>query len=395
MDNFTFEELRDFFVAARDKSLTAVKDYVAYLSVGEVVLIVFFLSLLSLVFLWLVLRAIKGVINRHIQKKRAERKAMLKQDMRLDRVLVQVDDEPSGDVEKNDVAEEGAFDWSRENKLNKSGESVKEADLQYKLKPCKLQNLLGLIIDLLGRGAEELKLAQVIMYKNQHLNSEDDVIYTIAAIKLFVKMCKNGAFKNMNSDKVLPRENIALFNLANGDCSLVLQLLETYIDNAWVDVSCLDDENEKRRKMYEIANVSLCFGTFAMLEDVALASGAFELAIELNPKNSVAWCRLGDAYKQMGKNDKAVWAYANVMNSDSEDVFNQQLANAGRALYSYYKEKGKKELAAKMLEDSYDYYEKIGINAPLTERELMIIRIVEENEKDAFEDIVDDLLSKQ
>ena len=82
------------------------------------------------------------------------------------------------------------------------------------------------------------------------------------------------------------------------------------------------------------------------------------------------------------------------MNSDSEDVFNQQLANASRALYSYYKEKGKKEMAAKMLEESYDYYEKIGINTPLTDRELMIIGIVEASEKDAFEDIVDDLLSK-
>ena len=370
-----------------------IEEYVTYLSMEEILLISVFLSLLAIVLVWLIFKFVKNKIYTAIQVRRAEKKAWLKNYTRLDRTVPQEDDTEviSDDGDSENIS---SFDWSKDNKFYKETESVKAADLQYKMKPRKLQTLLGLIIDLLSRGTEESKLAQVIMYKNQHLNTEDDVIYTIAAIKMFVKMCKNGAFRQVNSNNLLPNENVALFNLAKGDCSLALLLLETYIDDALETVRHLKESIEKRKKILEIANLSLCFGTFAMLEDYNLASGAFELAIELNPHSSIAWSRLGDAYKMMGKNDKAVWAYANVLNFDNEDVYNQQVANASRALYSYYKEHGKKEQAAKLLNESYEYYDEIGINNPLSDRENKIIDIVEAGEEDSLENVVDAVLYK-
>ena len=75
-------------------------------------------------------------------------------------------------------------------------------------------------MDMLERSVDEPKIAQTIMYKNQHLNSEDDIIQTITAIKFFIYLCVNGRFQNLNPHKTLPQEDAALFHLANGDSSL-------------------------------------------------------------------------------------------------------------------------------------------------------------------------------
>ncbi|MBP5399669.1 MAG: hypothetical protein J6Y53_04555 [Alphaproteobacteria bacterium] len=369
-------------------------DYASSLTFRELVAVSFFVGLLSLVVIYIVFCSIRNRINKNIARKRSERKALFHSDTRLDRQCVQNEiisesDEDAGGAEKNG---ETAFDWSPASKHGDAlSHIVSGENLQYRLKPHRLVDLLGLIVDLLSRDVEDAKLAQVIMHKNQHLNSEDDIIYTIAAIKMFVKMSKNGAFKKIDTKKILPNEIVALFNLAHGDCSLVLILIEAYVDDA-IDKLKNFEDSDRQKKYVEIADLCVCFGTLAMFEDVGLAKGSFELAIELNPQNSVAWGRLGDAYRQAQNMDKAVWAYMNVLNLGDEQVYTQQMANAEKILAFYYRENGKKEQAVKMGDNSKSFYEKLGINVPLTEREDRIVYIIETNEQDNIENIVERLL---
>lgn len=393
-NNFKFSQIFAYLKEIGLNFYETVAEYAKGLTFQELLAVSFFVGLLLLVLFCLVFWTVSSRIKKNIAKKRSERKALFWSDTRLDRQSVKAevsdvfDDDNPADAEKDNLP---AFDWSPASKReSEKTQAVSEENMQYRLRPHKLVNLLGLIIDLLSRDVEDAKMAQVIMHKNQHLNSEDDIIYTILAIKMFVKMAKNGAFKKIDSDKILPNEVVAVFNLAHGDCSLVLVLLEAYIDTLIDKLKNLESR-DKQIKCAEIADVCVCFGTFAMFADIGLAIGAFELAIELNPQNSTAWGRLGDAYRRAQNMDRAVWAYMNVLNLGDDRVYTQQMANAEKVLSFYYRENGKKEQASKMLENSKSFYEKSGINTPLTEREAKIVYIIETNEKNNIGNIVEKL----
>ncbi len=373
----------DFLKTFWDDFCDRLVGYVSALSFYELLAVSFFLGLLFLV--------VCVIVFCVVSKKSAPKQKDLLPSQDEQNVLGDV--EPKDDELPEEDAAEQALDWSPVlSKTEKLTAMPTDEVMQYRLKPHNLKSLLGLIIDLLSREVEDAKLAQVIMHKNQHLSSEDDVIYTIYAIKMFVKMAKSGMFKKIDTNKILPNEVVAVFNLAHGDCSLVLILLDAFIDDALNKLKRIDDEKDKQKRCYEIANVCICFGTFALFTDASLASGAFELAIELNPQNALAWGRLGDAYRKMQNMDKAVWAYMNVLNLGDERVYTQQKANAEKMLSSYYRENGKKEQASKMVVNSEVFYDKCGINMPLSERECRIIYIIETNEKDNMGAIVEKLL---
>ena len=265
---------------------------------------------------------------------------------------------------------------------------------QYRFKPQKLEQLFGLIVDLLERGVDEPKISQTIMHKNQHLNSEDEVIQTITAIKFFIYMCLSGRFKKIDTDKILPQENAAIFHIAKGDCSLALVLLEALIDNNIAKIKGISDNEEKERKWCETSNCATIFGTLASFTNKDLAAAAFELAIELNPRNVTAWGRIGDMYTQKERFDDAVWAYSNVLNLADEGIYTQQIANANKMLAVLYTEKGQRQKADILAQKSRQYYDNIGINTPLTERENKIVYIIESTENDKMEEIVDKLFTK-
>lgn len=66
-------------------------------------------------------------------------------------------------------------------------------------------------MDMLERSVDEPKIAQTIMYKNQHLNSEDDIIQTITAIKFFIYLCVNGRFQTSTRTKRCRRKTRRCF----------------------------------------------------------------------------------------------------------------------------------------------------------------------------------------
>ena len=99
------------------------------------------------------------------------------------------------------------FDWKK-GKL-KDMENLPEPPdmpLQYQQSQKKLSELLGLIIDMLGRNVDDLKIAQTVMFRNMNQDSEENILQTIDAVKDFIALCINGKFTPLRGTKTLPDE---------------------------------------------------------------------------------------------------------------------------------------------------------------------------------------------
>ena len=166
---------------------------------------------------------------------------------------------------------------------------------------------------MIGRGVDELKIAQTIMYRNQGKKSEEEIIQTITAIKDFIALCVSGRFKDIKAGKQLPAEDEALYHLAMGDTSLALALIEALMDKNIEYSSALPAGNKRDQIFRQTSDYAATFGTLAALADPHLATGSFELAVELSPQNVNAWSRLADMYHLLELRQKAAWAYQQVM----------------------------------------------------------------------------------
>ena len=94
------------------------------------------------------------------------------------------------------------FDWKK-GKL-KDMENLPEPPdmpLQYQQSQKKLSELLGLIIDMLGRNVDDLKIAQTVMFRNMNQDSEENILQTIDAVKDFIALCINGKFTPLRGTK--------------------------------------------------------------------------------------------------------------------------------------------------------------------------------------------------
>ena len=135
--------------------------------------------------------------------------------------------------------------------------------------------------------------------------------------------------------------------------------------------------------------------TLASLSDVHLATGAFELAIELAPQNVNAWSRAADMYARTESNNKAVWAYENVLNLADEEIYPRQVANAGKMLSQFYYAQGNSLQAAKLYNSSKQYYDSIGINRRLDKKEVEIIEIIESRQNEDLESTIAKILQNR
>ena len=270
---------------------------------------------------------------------------------------------------------------------------IDPAALQYKQSRKSLEDLIGLIIDMIGRGVDELKIAQTIMFRNQGENSEEDIIQTVEAIKEFVALCVSGKFKGLSAEKNLPAEDEALFHLAKGDASLALALLEALMDKN-IEYSAALPVGDKRDALFaETSGYASVFGTLAAMSDPHLATGSFELAVELSPQNVNAWSRLADMYHLLESHQKAMWAYQQVLEMADEELSPQQIANANKILSQYYYAQGNSLQAAKLYNQSKQFYDSIGINRRLDKKEIEIIEIIESRQQNDLETTIARLLS--
>ena len=124
------------------------------------------------------------------------------------------------------------------------------------------------------------------------------------------------------------------------------------------------------------------FGTLAELNDANLAMASFELAVEMSPDNPLAWSRCADIYQKMGLNEKANWAYQNVLRTSKNGNNLPQEANAYKHLSQYLYANGKNDEAADLYIQSKHYYDSIGINRPLAKQELELISLMDNENQD-------------
>ncbi len=287
------------------------------------------------------------------------------------------------------------MDWKKGKKPEVSAEMpvINLSSLQYQQSGKSLDDLIGLIIDMIGRGVDELKIAQTIMYRNQGKKSEEEIIQTITAIKDFIALCVSGRFKDIKAGKQLPAEDEALYHLAMGDTSLALALIEALMDKNIEYSSALPAGNKRDQIFRQTSDYAATFGTLAALADPHLATGSFELAVELSPQNVNAWSRLADMYHLLELRQKAAWAYQQVMDMADEELYPQSVANAKKILSQYYYAEGNSLQAAKFYNQSKQFYDSIGINRRLDKKEIEIIEIIESHRQQDIESVISRILS--
>lgn len=289
------------------------------------------------------------------------------------------------------------LDWKKGKlrDLEQNAPTLSNEFLSYHQSTKDLSELLGLIIDMIGRGVDDLKIAQTLMFRNQGKNSEDDILQIIDSIKDFIALCINQNFDRLPNASQLPRGEDALFHLAQGDPTLALAMLEALMDFN-IDRSSMAGIDVKKDEIFkEISAQSCVFGSLAAINDIHLATGAFELAIELNPNNVNAWCRLGDMYAKADSNNKAVWAYQNVLTLADEEIYARQVANANKMMSQHLYAQGNSLQAAKLYNSSKQYYDSLGINRRLDKQEVEIIEIIEAHQKEELQATIQKILSQK
>ena len=283
------------------------------------------------------------------------------------------------------------LDW-RKDKLQKS-EQITEKDLSYHKTSKKLSDLMGLVMDMLSRGIDDYKIAQTLMYKTQGSVREDDILQLIESIKNFVALGINSRFEVLRKNKSIPPVEAALLHLVEGDTSLALILMESLMDYNISRAAGLKQEGRREAAMIDTSFLSLVFGSLASLTDPKLALEAFELSIELNPKNIGSWNKAADMYANLDMNKKAVWAYENILNNADERAHPRQVAHAKKMLAAHYQQQGEFIHAKKLYDGSRTFYDSIGINKKPERHEIDIIDLIAAKSKSEIKQNVLGLLN--
>ncbi len=290
------------------------------------------------------------------------------------------------------------LDWKKGTLLNSTGKDNSDAlspsIMSYHQSNKQMNELLGLIIDMIGRGVDDLKIAQTILYRNHYMSSEEDVFQIIDSIKNFIDICKNQEFSKLDNYDSLPNEEDALIHMAEGDTTPALALLENLMDLHIDYVSKPGMENRRDETFRMVSEQAVTFGNLAAINDVHLATGAFELAIELNPQNIPAWSRLADMYAKAESNSKAIWAYQNILDMADGEINAREVANASKNMSQYLYAQGNSLQAAKLYNSSKQYYDAMGVNRRLDKQEIEIIEIIESNHKDEIRSTIHKLLGR-
>jgi len=287
------------------------------------------------------------------------------------------------------------FDW-RKGRLGELDEVAAGVPLIEKkvVKKGALVDYAGLILDMLGRGIDAGKIVQTIRHKTAGTVSQEDIIQSVDSIQNFISLANNGKFNTLSKLYSLEDIKEALHSLACGDAGACLAILEDLIYPLIERATKLAMPQKRDIVFSETSNYACTFGSIAMMDgDFELAVSAFELAIELSPKNANAWSRVADAYDKLKIGSKAIWAYQNVISYASSELYAHQLANANQKLAKYYQTQGDALQASKLADESKAYYQTIGIDLALTKKEQSIIELIEENQIQNIDATVNHLLN--
>lgn len=255
-----------------------------------------------------------------------------------------------------------------------------------------LRELLGMIVNMLGRNIDELKIAQALMYRCSDNLSEEFVLQLVLSIKEFLRLCQTNAFDSVRHLKELPTDEECILQLIAGDTSYAMALIEALMDQKINHGVSLKNSAQQTELFRQCSEYACYFGTLAEMNDLNLASAAFELGVELYPGNVTAWSRCADIYKQQGLEEKANQAYRNVLKISSKNKDERSEANACKFLSQFLYAQGESSQASELYLQSKNFYDSIGINRPLDRKELEIIELIDNT---AAENIVHAALHQQ
>lgn len=284
------------------------------------------------------------------------------------------------------------FDWQKYN-ISQYEELNEKTNLTYQQQRETLEQLVGLIIDMLSRDVNMEKIAQSIYFRNQGDSSEEQIIHFIGLVKDFIGLCNSGTFDIIENRQALPSAEQALKSWAlgnNGDC---LELLEGLL-NRQVELSAERYGLVKEMVYAQAANTACLMGGIAGFNNKELAENAYDLAIELAPQDVVAWNCRGNMYWAENDRQRAVYAYQKVLNYADEHLYGAEKANADRKMAEYYKEIGKFEKSNEFITRSNNFYKKYGINTKLTDEENKILSFIISTQNSNLDTSINKLLNR-
>jgi len=274
------------------------------------------------------------------------------------------------------------LDWQKTKKTDRPQEQQQEIVLPPLNLKKTIRELISMIVNMLGRNVDELKIAQTLMYRSKDDLSEESIIQLVQSVKQFVTLCNAGAFDNLRKVKDLPDDEEALLRLLKGDTSYAMALIEALMDEKINQAVVLKNTLKRNALFKEASLYACCFGTLAETDDPNLAIASFELAVETYPENVLAWSRCADLYKQAGLEEKANAAYRRVLSLARQGENSPQQANARKYLSQYLYAQGDSTQAADLYLQSKNYYDSIGIHRPLDRKELEIIALLDNTASD-------------
>ena len=300
-------------------------------------------------------------------------------DMELSLKLLKASQEDIDETERNKISSDirkrikvrSDIENTRIRELNEFIKKQKEdADVKINLDRKKSENIINIIINLLGRGVSIQKINQSLYYHYQNIYDVHDIIHTVQSVCNFIGLCNAGKLDYLPQRQILPENDAALYAWANGDYSLTLILLQSFL-NQLMEQSQEETGIIKDLTYALASNCSCIMGDIAKLKDLDLAHNSFELATELSPKNVVAWSRLGDIYILEGSPEKAMIAYQNVIDIADTCLYAGELAHVKQQLSAYYQKQEIMAKASLLQKESAEYYDKTGIFHDLTEKEVI------------------------
>ncbi len=338
--------------------------------------------------------------QRELQRQEKRRQEMLKQqELARQKEEEEKKAKQTKENEANQAKEAGIdFDWKKGKTAEQEQTSLDIMAgevLHYQQSNKTLPELIGLIIDMIARKVDDLKIAQTVMYRNQGKISEDEILQTIAEVKNFLALAAQGKFNDIRRGTNLPDDATAILHLSEGDATYALALMENLMDAKIETASAMTNGARKDQIFQETSGMACTFGTLSALTDTRLATGAFELAIELHPQNVNAWNRAADMYNKAGSYNQAMKTYQHVLEIADEEINAEQVANADKMLSRFYYEQGNNLQAAKLYNASKVYYDSLGINRRLDRQELEIIDIIEQRQKQDIQQTIATILSSQ
>lgn len=344
------------------------------------------------------------------QQRELERQEKRRQDILKQKELARQKEEAEKNKKEKEQKEDEAIhntankeygidlDWQKGKNTEAEATSINIMNgevLHYQQSNKTLPELIGLIIDMIARKVDDLKIAQTIMYRNQGQASEDEIMQTIMEVKNFLALAAQGKFNDIRRGTNLPDDATAILHLSEGDATYALALMENLMDAKIETASAMSNGARKDQIFQETSNMACTFGTLSALTDTRLATGSFELAIELHPQNVNAWNRAADLYNKAGSYNQAMKTYQHVLEIADEEINAEQVANANKMLSQFYYEQGNNLQAAKLYNASKLYYDSLGINRRLDRQELEIIDLIEQKQKQDIQQTIATILANQ